>query len=763
MPRALDDERGVCSARAGVAASASSTGAAPACPEQERIRREIEKSRKEVLDLSLRNPLLNFRPSKRRGAEIVDEISREIFRMLVSEERVMYFEPAAQALEAGGIGGGGGDARKVRKWKRHLDNKLQTGHSRTELDGRLLESARQARLSIEEQGVNILYLALGMLRWYESDQSDQERIAPLLLIPVKLDRTSVRAKFNLRWTGEEIEANLSLEQKAREAFSIRLPELADEGELDVDGYMTVFENAIASRTRWRVNRDEIHLNFFSFNKLLIYKDLDPASWSDNLQPACHDVVTRLLGQGFEKEPPLVDDGGFVDDHREALELRSVMDADSSQTVAVVEAMAGRNLVIQGPPGTGKSQTITNLIGEALARDLTVLFVAEKLAALEVVKRRLDIVGLGDACLELHGHNTNKREILKELQRTMTLGRPESQVGSERNLVLRDLRKKLNDYAEAANSEIGESGLSPQELVGKLAGLEVAGLTGDEAVRLPGSESWDESEFLLRRELVADLEALVGGAGMNPGHPWWVSGRDRTVEVGSVKRMLDRTIRALRTLEREVERLGALIGRTISFKEIDRKFVERMVRTSRSVAEAPKLIGADHRSDLWRIEATRTGKIAEAARDYACIRNEYDEQLLPEAWDQDVFHYRKALHAYGDKWWRFLSGDYRRAKASVAGLCRAEPPMVRRRTEGAGGSDSRDRTAPPLFEGSARAVRDRATLSEIAPTRSPGGSRRVVDGRQLVAEASPRDGDGQGGRRCSRSAGPMAPRAVRSRS
>ncbi len=147
--------------------------------------RELEKARRDVLDLSLRNPLLNFRPSKRRGLEVVDELSREVFRILVRGERVMYFLPAPEgraaaespgdvpsellALLAEPVEDPDGTAA------RHTDNKLQTALTLASLNLRLRASFRQARLSIEEQGVNILYLALGMLRWYESETSTVER------------------------------------------------------------------------------------------------------------------------------------------------------------------------------------------------------------------------------------------------------------------------------------------------------------------------------------------------------------------------------------------------------------------------------------------------------------------------------------------------------------------------------------------------------------------------------------------------------------
>ena len=399
------------------------------------IRQELQKSRRDVLDLSLRNPLLNFRPSKRRGIEVVDERSRELFRILVGggpapegsssrSPRVMYFLPSSEetapaetreqaADDLDDIPSellamlGEADDDPDEAAARHTDNKLQTALARASLNLRLRNTFRQARLSIEEQGVNILYLALGMLTWYESESSSTERRAPLILIPVQLERSGVRERFKLKWTGDDIEANLSLEVKLKQEFGVRLPEMPAEEDLDVEDYLSRVEKAVRQRDRWAVDRNEVHLNFFSFSKLLIYKDLAAETWPEGSQPADHSLVQQLFGgDGFAQGPPGIDEDEHIDDAEGVAGLHPVVDADSSQTLAVLDAINGRNLVIQGPPGTGKSQTITNLIGEALACGRTVLFVAEKMAALEVVKRRLDTVHLGDACLELHSHKTN---------------------------------------------------------------------------------------------------------------------------------------------------------------------------------------------------------------------------------------------------------------------------------------------------------------------------------------------------------------------
>ena len=179
----------------------------------------------------------------------------------------------------------------------------------------------------------------------------------------------------------------------------------DGRDIDVADYISQVEDAVrrSALSRWSVDPDRIVLGFFSFNKLLMYLDLERSSAADN------EIITSLFGDdGFSDARSNVGDGESLDDRLSPSDVFHVLDADSSQALAIHDAAQGLNMVIQGPPGTGKSQTIANIIAEAVAQGKRTLFVSEKMAALEVVKRRLDSIGLGNACLELHSHKTNKR-------------------------------------------------------------------------------------------------------------------------------------------------------------------------------------------------------------------------------------------------------------------------------------------------------------------------------------------------------------------
>ena len=658
---------------------------------------ELEKSRGDLLDLSLRNPLLNFRPFIRRGVEVVHELSSELFRILVLGERVMYFRaaPEEQAVpEAKGAAEALDDIPtellsiltkpaedSTEMVSRHTDNKLQTAHTWATLNLRLRETFRQARLSIEEQGVNILYLALGMLRWYEPDSSTTERRAPLVLVPVRLTRSNVRDNFKLSWTKDEIEPNLSLEAELKE-LNVRLPEMPSEDELDVDDYLAKVERAVAMQPRWSVEHNEVHLSFFSFSKLLIYKDLDPTSWPEENQPASHPLVQQLFGNdGFVRESSDSGEEEYPNGDLGEVELHPVVDADSSQTLAVLDAMKERNLVIQGPPGTGKSQTITNLIGEALFEGKTVLFVAEKMAALEVVKRRLDSVHLGDACLELHSHNTNKRAVLEDLQRTLSLDRPRIVGGTEDRVLLKESRKRLNEYSEAVNTPVAKCELTPYQLVGRLAKLEAGGLSV-EGKRFPirDAVSWSAEDFTRRRMLVDEVQMLVREIGVPRRHPWWVCGRLHVVptDVHAIREVVAEATAALHRLRRDSDALGKALRQDAVFRDSKGTDLERAIRTVRRVMEAPELLGAEHRHFRWATDVDRITEVANAAHRYVAMRSNNDAVLKPEAWDsvdRFVFDQRHALVVYGNLWWGFLSRSFRDARRRVRERCRAAAPKA----------------------------------------------------------------------------------------
>ena len=271
---------------------------------------------------------------------------------------------------------------------------------------------RKSKTDYEERGLNTLFLVCGLLEWHETDRTEPVR-SPLLLVPVRMDRTEALAPFSVVLAEGEIALNPALRVKMWNDFHFTLPEAPDSW--DTNG-ATAYLKKVQSRARskkWSVSH-ECWLCTLSYHKLVIYEDLDK-----HTDAVSEHFVTRAvagtdvsgdLGNSSAVDPSSLDDKVHPSDSF------LILDADSSQLSCVEAVKQGRSLVIQGPPGTGKSQTIANIIAESIAQGKKTLFVSEKMAALEVVLKRLTAAKLDHYCLELHSHRANKRDVVAELDR-----------------------------------------------------------------------------------------------------------------------------------------------------------------------------------------------------------------------------------------------------------------------------------------------------------------------------------------------------------
>lgn len=634
------------------------------------IRGRLEQARRELLDLGLRNTLLNYRLLKARGVEIVAPTGAEVFQWLVSEGRELTFAPALPANESRQGSRSGGNA-----WLG-----LRTAHEEKNLQSRLLNTFYAARTHIEERGANVLFMSIGMLHWFEDESSERELKAPLLLVPVELQRTSAREKFTVRYDEEDVEDNLSLAEKLKSDFGIQYPELPELEELDVRRYFAAIERRIAGQKRWRIEPDEVALGFFSFSKFLMYRDLEPENWCSRDNPDGSPLLAALLRDGFRNDAPLVSEDDYLDKLVAPNILRQVMDADSSQALAMLDVRAGRDLVIQGPPGTGKSQTITNLIADAIGQGKRILFVAEKMAALEVVKRRLDKVGLGDACLELHSHTANKKSVLNELKRTLQLGRPRLDALRFSLEHYKRARDHLNAYCLALNTPLGNTGWTPHQLLGEL--LAVDRVRGACELPRPSFESlpnasiasdialWDRIKLEAKQEIVAQLQAHLGRMGVPAAHPFCDSRLEAVLpsDREAIARALRSAIEAQRTLNAALSDLAEFMG---IGARADRNDADVLARAARRALSAPHLTGVDLRTGDWAARRDDLNELFDAGERYRALHQKYDSTLIPEAWEQDLLDARQVLNTVGRKWWRWLSSDYRMVRRRVAGLCRGE--------------------------------------------------------------------------------------------
>jgi len=640
----------------------------------------LDAARRNLLDLSLRNRLINTPRGAGRSSslEIVQELSDEVFRHLVAEQKQMIFLPASKESDKQD------HARFEENWfeqpeddeqttiaERQRDNRLQTDLSSAALQKKLLKLFYDARTYEEEQGVNILYLALGFLRWYEDDSSSNERFAPLVLVPVQLSRSAAGARFKLAWTQEDIVTNLSLQEKLRLEFGVKLPILPEIEDLTPGQYFNNVALAISGHKRWQVLPNDIVLWFFSFSKFLMYRDLDCSLWPEDRPLNNNRLISSLLETGFRSEPPICGPSENIDRLLSARDTLHVIDADSSQAIAIEEVRRGRDLVIQGPPGTGKSQTIANIIASAVKDGKHVLFVAEKMSALEVVKRRLDHIGLGDMCLELHSHKANKRALLEELKRTLALREPKLLDVQKQAESLAECRERLNRYVEALHTPIANSGVSAFRAIGQLVRLRSMGIASAK-FQVPIALSWSEKDYQSISELVGDLANHLARLGNPFHHPW--RGVEATAllptDVSNFLRKLPPIREQLNRLRQTSRGLSDPLGTAPPATLLE---ISQLAMVVNRITSAPPMDRQTMLNRVWTVNRQQIdtlfqegSALAEAARQLQGVVNE-------AAWNAELGDIRTALERYGRVWWRSFVKKYRQESAKLKALFVDAPP------------------------------------------------------------------------------------------
>ena len=393
-----------------------------------------------LLDLSLKNTLLNFRPEQ-TVAHLLS-VSPDRTRDFLEKNGEMSLAAAnADAILLAKEKVYFGASRRLQKTAQLIELENSAGILRTfseinpltETVQRLIKKNKEAD---EESGTKILYLAFGFLKWYSREEG-KELYAPLVLQPVTLKKGKGGFGFTLAMTDEDFSVNSTLLEFLKQEFNIDVRGLdgAVQG-LKISEILAMIKLEVVKMRGWEVF-DDVYLAAFSFARYQMWQDLrkNIAEFSKN------ELISSLLTN--RSTLPAVDDFAGKEDENKHDSTLMLLPADSSQWEAVALSQTGRSFVLHGPPGTGKSQTITNIIANALYEGKRVLFVAEKQAALSVVKKRLDGLGLGDFCLELHSNKTNKADVLQKLSATLNLaGTGEKVYLSEKARAIEGLKAEL---------------------------------------------------------------------------------------------------------------------------------------------------------------------------------------------------------------------------------------------------------------------------------------------------------------------------------
>ena len=499
--------------------------------------------KRKLLDLTLRNPLLNFR-AERRAIRLLCHDPARLEDMVAAGEKI-------KILPLPDFGAGRDPRDLALRNRREQEDLLEqhvtqalarkelvAQHEKDDLNTRLTNLFRLAKAALEEGGANVLWLAIGMLSWKPQDargQQGKSYRAPLIMVPVELVRRSVVSTPVLRMRDEEARVNDTLLQMLRQDFDLTISRLegalpTDDSGLDVPAILTAARHAIRDLEGWEL-RDEVMLSTWSFAKFLMYRDLDARAAELKHAP----VVKHLI----ETPDDIFDDGIGIPapdtlDAIEPVNLLVPLDADSSQLAAIAAAANGKTFVTRGPPGTGKSQTIANIISHFLGVGKRVLFVAEKTAALEAVHSRLVKLGLGSYCLQLHSNKTSKAEFVAQLDAAWT-GRSEFDDAQWRQacMDLKRHRDTLNGYVRALHKPY-RNGWTVFRAIGEVTrwrdapGIELGRVLqhaqADQGNAMQGAMGWSdpdthtEAEYKALLDIVRRMDVDIRETGDVHGNP-----------------------------------------------------------------------------------------------------------------------------------------------------------------------------------------------------------------------------------------------------
>ncbi|WP_016990976.1 DUF3320 domain-containing protein [Flavobacterium sp. ACAM 123] len=410
---------------------------------------------RKLLDLSLRNNLLNLHIT-RNMLQLVDiDISNLEDTLADGKSFSIMPNPNAEVL------------RKYNFFSQPLHqssplyqlandelkhSRLLTHYHQQDLDNILIYIHKNAKQAIDENGSSTLYLAVGLLKWFDRKAPEQPRYSPILLLPVEISRRSVNSKFTLKNREEETMINITLVEFLRQEYELDLSALeqlpTDEKGVDVAKVMGIIRRAVMQLKGWDVE-EQLVLGNFSFSKLILWKDIVMHQEELLKSDMVRSLVEGKLVFNENHEPHSVND--FDNIHSQSIVLPIATDV--SQMEAVLTAQQGRSFILHGPPGTGKSQTITNIIADALYRGKRVLFVAAKKAALDVVHRRLEQIGLAPFTLELHSNKSKKSDVLAQLAKSIETAKLARTVNFQQEAQRLDTAKKaISEYVNVLHQK-----------------------------------------------------------------------------------------------------------------------------------------------------------------------------------------------------------------------------------------------------------------------------------------------------------------------
>lgn len=635
----------------------------------------LEAARRKLLETGTRNRLIHVNRANQRAncLNVINERSDDVYAQLLGGTRRMRFKAMGKDRDAEDQDAlfDFPDEGQLIGAERQTDQYLETPLGPNALQRRLLRLATDARTAEEEQGINILYLALGFLVWREDSSSQINREAPLILLPVELIRNERTSTYDIRCRDDDLSTNLPLQERLKQDFGLILPDVGEAEEWTPDHYFAQVREVIAAKPGWSIDPDGMQLGFFSFAKLLMHRDLDPETWPEG-GVAENELVRGLLSEGFAHEPSIFGPEDRLDTLLDPAEIIQVIDADASQTKVIEEVRRGSSLVVQGPPGTGKSQTITNLIAAAAHDGKTVLFVAEKMAALSVVHDRLVKTGLRDICLELHSRSANKKALAQELGRTLMASTCTLPPVSD-TAHLRRTRDDLNRISDLLHLPIAPGAETPFQAMSEITRF-IGRNVSPPAIPLEGLELLGSDVRADTRAGIARFVAALAAVGEPADHPFaGVSVLDlQPTDLARLGQELDAALAASARVAEKAAQLAAALG--LSIPE-SLGGIAALGAALAALGAAPAT-GAAHIRQLFdRATEPRLTEALASGASWANARRSAETDFTDAAWSVDPAPLRSGILRGQASFLARLFGPYRRISAELASLLKAPLPKA----------------------------------------------------------------------------------------
>ncbi|GHS86024.1 DNA helicase [Actinomycetota bacterium] len=637
---------------------AAATGTTTAVPVPARVRQW----KNALLDLSLRNPLLHFRPRSAVSLAVPDGGLGRLEDALQDGRAVQLLpaEPRDEVTRARGVERGRDLPPEALTELFEQRRAVYTDLPAATYPTRLRAVAYKARTVVEETGANTLYLALGSLVW---SLDGRDLRSPVVLVPVRLVTRSREHTYRLELDESAAAApNLCLLEKLRQVHGLTVPGLADAdgtgaAALDADAALLALRTALAAADLPFRVEETADLAVLQFTKFRLWKDLDE-SWSELLGSP---LVRHLVETPTDPFTDPAGAGELPDVDLDELAAACPVPADASQLDAVAAAVAGRTFVLEGPPGTGKSQTITNVLTRAVAEGRRVLFVAEKRAALDVVRARLDEVGMGPFALDLHDRGSKPSAVRAQIRAALdhTVEADADGLAVEQQTA-RGARRTLARYAERLHEQ-NDAGLSFYSARTRLLALGTPGTGVADALPVPVGllTSGGRQQLGAARRALELLPDVAEPTRPRPDHPWGFVGlRDARVDVRIVGG-------AVRAMDAAVHGALAAVG---DGRAADALAAARDLEDLETLAHLAAGAWRPAPTDLdvirtagWQRDAG--GAVADVA-EFAAAPHAGLDQVLPEALDldlDDLLARAEAAAASG------LLGRHRRLTEVGAGL------------------------------------------------------------------------------------------------